>query len=145
MTALKILGKLWIPLVIVTVVGVTAFSVSRVHGFFGSQKPELYADGSSDDATPFNPKQLTYEIFGPAGTVADIDYFDVNAQPRRVDGAHLPWSLEIKSTSASLTGNIVAQGDSNRLGCRIIVDGVIKAERISQEVNAYTFCIVKSA
>lgn len=42
-------------------------------------------------------------------------------------------------------GNIVAQGDSDTLGCRITIDGVVKAERISNEVNAYTFCVVKAA
>jgi hypothetical protein len=42
-------------------------------------------------------------------------------------------------------GNVVAQGDSNRIGCRIVVDGQVKAERISNEVNAYTHCLVKGA
>jgi hypothetical protein len=42
-------------------------------------------------------------------------------------------------------GNVVAQGDSNRIGCRIVVDGQFKAERISNEVNAYTHCLVKGA
>ena len=42
-------------------------------------------------------------------------------------------------------GNLVAQGNSNTIGCRITVDGVVKAERISNEVNAYTYCLVKSA
>ncbi|ETZ39124.1 conserved membrane family protein [Mycobacterium intracellulare MIN_061107_1834] len=41
--------------------------------------------------------------------------------------------------------NIVAQGDSNQIGCRIIVDEVVKDERSSQGMNAQTFCIVKSA
>lgn len=42
-------------------------------------------------------------------------------------------------------GNVVAQGDSNRIGCRIVVDGQVKAERISNEVNAYTHCLVQGA
>jgi hypothetical protein len=42
-------------------------------------------------------------------------------------------------------GDIVAQGDSNSIGCRIVVDGVVKAERISNEVNAYTHRLVKGA
>jgi hypothetical protein len=33
---------------------------------------------------------VLYEIFGPAGTVADINYLDENAQPQGVDGATLP-------------------------------------------------------
>jgi hypothetical protein len=39
----------------------------------------------------------------------------------------------------------MAQGDSNSIGCRITVDGEVKAERISNEVNAYTFCLLKAA
>jgi Mycobacterium membrane protein len=39
----------------------------------------------------------------------------------------------------------VARGNSDSIGCRILVDDVVKAERISNEVNAYTFCLVKSA
>ena len=39
-------------------------------------------------------------------------------------------------------GNIVAQGDSDSIGCRIVVDCVVKAARISHEVNAFTFCLL---
>ncbi len=142
---LKLVRRFWIPLVILVVVGVTGFTVSRIHGFFGAEKRPSYADGQIEDTKPFNPKQLVYEIFGPPGTVADISYFDINSEPQRVDGAHLPWRLEIVTTLPAVVGNIVAQGDSNSLGCRIIVDGVVKAERISNEVNAYTYCLVKAA
>ncbi|CAM4434269.1 hypothetical protein MB901379_01063 [Mycobacterium basiliense] len=137
--------RCWIPLVVLVVVVAAGFTVSRIHGFFGSQKRPVYVDGKSDDTTKFNAKQLTYEIFGPVGTVADISYFDINAEPRRVDGAHLPWVLNISTTSPAVMGNIVAQGNADNIGCRITVDGVIKAERVSNEVNAYTFCVVKSA
>jgi hypothetical protein len=42
-------------------------------------------------------------------------------------------------------GNVVAQGDSTSIGCRIVVDGQVKAERISNEVNAFTYCRVEGA
>ncbi|HET9876499.1 MAG TPA: MmpS family protein [Mycobacterium sp.] len=139
------LSRIWIPLVIVAVVGVAGFTVSRIHGLFGSEKRPAYADGQIDETKPFNPKQLVYEIFGPPGTVADISYFDVNSEPQRVDDAQLPWRLEITTTLPAVMGNIVAQGNSNSIGCRITIDGVVKAERISNEVNAYTYCLVKAA
>ena len=110
-----------------------------------SEKRPSYSDGQVDEAKPFNPKRLTYEIFGPPGTVADISYFDVNSEPQRVQGAVLPWQLEIVTTLPAVVGSIMAQGDSNSIGCRIIVDGEVKAERISNEVNAYTFCLLKAA
>jgi hypothetical protein len=140
-----LLSRVWIPVVILAVVVVGAFVVSRVHGYFGSEKRESYADSNLQNPKPFNPKQITYEVFGPAGTVADISYFDVNSDPQRVDGARLPWSLHITTTQAAVMGNLVAQGNSDSIGCRIVVDGVVKAEKISNEVNAYTFCLVKSA
>jgi hypothetical protein len=42
-------------------------------------------------------------------------------------------------------GNIVAQGNSSSIGCRIVVDGVVKAEKISHETNAFTYCVLKGA
>lgn len=119
--------------------------MSRLHGIFGSEKRPSYADTKINDARPFNPKHLTYEVFGPPGTVADISYFDANADPQLVEGASLPWSLQFELTQATATGRIVAQGDGDSIGCRIAVDGEVKAERVSNEVNAFTFCTMKAA
>ena len=140
-----VLKRLWIPLVILVVIGAGGLTVSRLHGIFGSEKRPSYADTKTDDTKPFNPKHLTYEVFGPPGTVADISYFDVNADPQRVAGAHLPWSLKFAITAATATGSIVAQGDSASIGCRITVDGEVKAEKITHEVSAFTFCLLKAA
>lgn len=137
--------RTWIPLVILVVVIVGGFTVHRIRGFFGSENRPSYSDTNLENSKPFNPKHLTYEIFGPPGTVADISYFDVNSEPQRVDGAVLPWSLHITTNDAAVMGNIVAQGNSDGIGCRITVDGKVRAERVSNEVNAYTYCLVKSA
>jgi Mycobacterium membrane protein len=142
---LRVLKRLWIPLVILVVIASGGFTVTRLHNVFGSEKRPSYADTKTNDIKPFNPKHLTYEVFGPPGTVASISYFDVNADPRRVDEARLPWSLEFSTTEATAVGSVVAQGDSDSIGCRIVVDGEIKAERISNEVNAFTFCLLKAA
>jgi hypothetical protein len=131
-------------MVVLAVVVIGGFIVYRVHGYFGSEKRESYADSNLESPKPFNPKRITYEVFGPSGTVADISYFDVNSDPQRVDGAQLPWSLHISTTKPAVMGNLVAQGDGDSIGCRITVDGEVKAERSSSGVNAYTF-VVKSA
>jgi hypothetical protein len=120
-------------------------TVSRLHGLFGSEIRPSYADSNIREIKPFNPKHLTYEVFGPPGTVADISYFDIDGDPQHVKGANLPWSVNLAVTQAAVGGNIVAQGDSNSIGCRIMVDGEVKAERISNETNAFTFCLLKSA
>jgi Mycobacterium membrane protein len=127
------------------VIGAGGLTVSRLHGIFGSEKRPSYADTKINDAKPFNPKHLTYEVFGPPGTVAKISYFDVNGDPRVVKGARLPWSLEFATTQAAVVGNVVAQGDSDSIGCRIVVDGQVKAEKITHEVSAFTFCQLKAA
>lgn len=142
---IRILSRVWIPLVILAVVAVGGFTVSRIHGFFGSQQRPSYADGKMEETKPFDPKRLTYEIFGPPGTIADISYFDTDAEPQRVDGATIPWRVDLTTTAASVMGNIVAQGDSDMLGCRIIVDDEVRDERVSNEVSAFTFCLVKGA
>jgi len=119
--------------------------VSRLHGIFGSGEGPSYADNRVDAAKPFNPKHLKYEIFGPPGTVAVISYFDGNGDPKHADGATLPWSLEFAITSAASIGSIAAQGDTDSIGCRITVDGVVKDEKIVNEVSAFTSCQLKGA
>ena len=84
------------------------------------------------------------EVFGPPGTVASINYLDVNAQPQRVDDTALPWSYDVTTTEPAVFATVVAQGDSDSIGCRITIDGVVKDERSVNTVNAYTFCSDKS-
>jgi hypothetical protein len=101
--------------------------------------------GLANDTKPFNPKRVTYEIFGAEGTVATINYLDLNAQPQEVKDTTLPWSLTLTTSAPAASANIVAQGDSDSVGCRITVNDVVKDEKTSNEVNAQTFCLVKSA
>ena len=130
-------------MVILVVIAGGGFTVTRLHSVFGSENRPLYADTKINDTKPFNPKHLTYEVFGPPGTVANISYFDVIADPQRINGARLPWSVEFASTEATAVGSVVAQGDSDSIGCRILVDGEVKAEQISNEVSAFTSCLLK--
>jgi hypothetical protein len=130
---------------VLVVVGAGGFTVSRLHGIFGSEKRAVYTDTKVNDSKPFNPKRLTYEVFGPAGAVANISYYDANSEPTFVRGVSLPWSLNFDLTQAAGAGSIMAQGDADSIGCRIIVDDKVKAEKISNETNAFTSCILKAA
>ena len=141
----RVLRRLWIPLVVLAVIGAGGLTVSRLHGVFGSEKHLSYADTRIDNTQPSNPKHLRYEVFGPPGTVADISYFGEDGDPQHVDGVSLPWSLEFAITGAASIGSIAAQGDSDSIGCRIIVDGVVKAEKVTHEVSAFTSCLLKAA
>ena len=132
-------------LVVAVVVAVAVFCVYRLHGIFGSHNNTSAGGGLADQTEPFNPKHITLEVFGDPGAVATINYVDINVQPRQVLNAALPWSLTMVTTQPGAFSNLVAQGNSDSLGCRITVDGEVKDERIVNEVNAYTFCLVKSA
>lgn len=132
------------PLVAAVVVAVAGVGVYRLHGIFGSHHNTSAASGISNDIIPFNPKQVSLEVFGAPGTVATINYLDVNAAPRQVVGTTLPWRYTITTTQPAVVANVVAQGNGNSIGCRITVNGVVKDERTVNEVNAYTFCLDKS-
>lgn len=140
-----LLRRLWIPLLVLVVVAAGAFAVSRLHGLFGSEKRPTYGDTNVADSKPFDPKRLTYEVFGAPGTLASISYFDVEAEPQHISEAQLPWTLEFALTDTSAVGSVVAQGDTDSIGCRILVDGEVKAEKTSNQVNAFTSCLLKSA
>jgi flagellar basal body-associated protein FliL len=135
----------WVLLVVAVVVVIAAFCVYRLHGVFGKTQLTRPGSGLANDTKPFNPKRVTYEIFGPEGTVATINYLDLQAQPQEVKDTTLPWSITLTTTAPAASANIVAQGDSDTIGCRITVNGDVKDEKTSNEVNAQTFCLVKSA
>jgi hypothetical protein len=141
---MTVVKRLWVPLVILTVVAVAAFCVDRFQGFFGHTVLTKPGAGLVNDPAPFNPKVVTYQIFG-TGSSATINYLDLDAQPQKTASAPLPWSLTLTTTAPAASPNIIAQSDGNSISCRITVDGVVKDERTSDGVNAQTFCLVKSA
>ena len=140
----SVLKRAWIPLVLVIVVAVSGLGVVRLHKIFASQDLNANA-GAGIKIVQFNPKLVTYDVFGPAGTTAKIDYFDADANTHEIDAAPLPWSTTISTTLPAVSANIMAQADSDQIGCRITVDGMVREERNSDGVNAQTFCLVKSA
>ncbi|CDO86797.1 MmpS family transport accessory protein [Mycobacterium triplex] len=136
--------RLWIVLVIVVVIAVASFCVLRLRSFFGNHDTSGIGNSSLDDIKPFNPKHVVYKVWG-SGSTANINYLDINAQPRRTDNVPLPWTLSVTTTLPSVSVNVVAQTDGDQIGCQIIVNDVVKDERSVTGVNAETFCIVKSA
>jgi hypothetical protein len=131
---MNVVKGVWIPLTI----------VDRLHGVFGVHGYAASAAGV-DDVKPFNPKQVRLEVFGPAGATADINYLDVNAVPQRIDDTPLPWSYSVSTVAPAVSVNVVAQADSQVIGCRITVNGDIKDQRTVVGVHPQTFCLVKSA
>jgi hypothetical protein len=136
----------WLPLVVVAAVVFGVFLIDRLHGVFGSDN-EITREGSgiANDAKPFNPKRVTYEVFGPAGADATINYLDLSSNPQSLKQVPLPWSVTLTTTSPAITPILLAQGNAEAIGCRIIVDGKVKDEKSADGVDAFTFCQVKSA
>jgi hypothetical protein len=141
---MKLAKRTWVLLVILLVVVIAAFCVDRFRGFFGRTELTRPGAGLVNDPEPFNPKEVRYEIFG-TGTVATINYLDLDAQPQKAENVPLPWTLDLTTTAPAASPNIVAQSDGGSISCRITVDGVVKDQRTTDGVNAQTFCLVKSA
>jgi hypothetical protein len=135
--------RVWIPLVFVVVLAASGLIVMRLHKVFGSEDLNAAA-GAGIEIVQFNPKIVVYDVFGPPGSTATIDYFDADANTHEVNAA-LPWSTTISTTLPAVSANIMVQGDGNHIGCRITVDGTVRDEKSTDGVNAQTFCLVKSA
>src|SRR5271154_682641 len=107
--------RAWIPLVLVVVLAVSGLVVVRLHKVFGSQDLNANA-GAGIEIVQFNPKIMIYDVYGPAGSTAKIDYFDADANTHEVDVA-LPWSTTISTTLPAISANILAQSDGDQIGC----------------------------
>ena len=124
-----------------------AVAVSRLHGIFGSDIRPSYGNANPGGVAERAPSSqlLRYEVFGPAGTIALISYFDGEGDVKSARGVSLPWSLEFPVTTAASIGSVAAQGDSDSIGCRITIDGVVKAETVTEQVSAFASCVLKAA
>ena len=146
MKAIPVTGvatRAWIPLVFVVVLAASGLIVMRLHKVFGSEDLNAAA-GAGIEIVQFNPKIVVYDVFGPPGSTATIDYFDADANTHEVNAA-LPWSTTLSTTLPAVSANIMAQGDGDQIGCRVTVDGVIRDQKSTDGLNAQTFCLVKSA
>lgn len=138
-----VLERAWMPLVTVVVVGVGLVCMWKVHQ---SSEPAPVPTVNGPQAPPdFNPKQLTYEVFGSAGDGGMLVYVDIDGHPHRVDVTTLPWSHTETTTLTVVSGSISAQVHGGHLGCRIRVNGVVRNEQSDDHQDAHVFCIVKSA
>ncbi|BAV41403.1 MmpS family transport accessory protein [Mycobacterium ulcerans] len=139
------LKRAWVPIVVVIAVAIGGTAVDRLRGVFGSDEIFSSTGSSVETIVPFNPKQATYEFFGPSGTAGSVSYLNKNAEPEEADFSTLPWTRAITTTIPAIIANIVAQGNSDSIGCRITVNGDVKDEQSAQGHHAQTFCLVKAA
>jgi hypothetical protein len=139
------LKRAWVPLVVVVAVALGGVAVNRLRGVFGSDEIFTATGSSAEPLEPSHLKQVTYEVYGPSDTTGSVSYLDKKAQPEQASFTGLPWTFTITTTGPAVIASVVAQGDSDDIGCRITVNGEVKDERSSSGRHAQTSCLVKAA
>ncbi|MGV0745861.1 MmpS family transport accessory protein [Mycolicibacterium sp. XJ870] len=141
----RVLGRFWIPLVLVAVLAISGFAMNRMHGVFGTHIKTDPGQAAGDDIVEFNPKRVVYEIDGPSATSGHVSYLDADAQPHTESFDSLPWRHEVVTTLPTVFANVVAQGDSDVITCRIVVNGEVRDDQTVTQHHAQAFCLEKAA
>lgn len=142
---LTFLKKAWVPLVVVAAVALGGGAVMRLRGVFGSD--EIFS-ATAAGAAPLEAshvKRVTYEVYGPADTSGSVNYLDKAAQSEQANFTGLPWTFTVATTAPAVLASVVAQGNSDTIGCRITVDGHVESENISTGHHAQASCLAKAA
>lgn len=142
---LGLMKRFWVAAVIVVALVAAIAVVSRLRTFFDSDKPYIAASMPADAIKPINTKRVTYEIVGPADASGRVSYLDVNGKTIEAGFTGLPWSVTVSTTDPGVLANVVAQGDTAALGCRILVDDKLVAEDFAEGRDAQAFCLDKAA
>ncbi|HOB50692.1 MAG TPA: MmpS family transport accessory protein, partial [Mycobacterium sp.] len=133
------LKRSWVVLVVIVALIVAAAVVSRLRTFFDSDKPYIGAALPADPIEPTNIKRVTYEIVGPPYATGRVSYLDVNGKTMEARFTSLPWSVTVSTTDPGVLANVVAQGDTAALGCRILVNGKLTVEEFAEGRDAQAF------
>ena len=139
------LKRFWVAIMVAAAVLAAAAVVGRLRTFFDSDKPYIGASLPADEIKPTNTKRVTYEIVGPATATGRVSYLDVNGKTIQDSFTSLPWSVTVSTTDPGVLANVVAQGDTATLGCRILVDDKLKVEDFAEGRDAQAFCLDKTA
>jgi Mycobacterium membrane protein len=131
------------PLVAVIAVGVGAVCMWKVHQM-SAPAPVITVNGPAAPEQ-FTPKRLTYEVFGSIGDGGLLVYVDIDGHPHKLDVTTLPWSHTETTTLTVVSGSISAQVRGGQVGCRMLVNGVVRDEQSDTHGDAHVMCRVKSA
>lgn len=141
----RVLGKLWLPLVILAIVLVAGYGVLEVRGLSADISSPPTASSIPHTVVQINPKNVVYEVFGNLGGGGKVAYANLAGEPVNVSLTSLPWSYSETTMSAAATLSLVAQVEGSSLGCRIIVDGEVRDEHIIDHQSAAVACTVTAA
>ena len=138
-----LLEKTWLPVVTVIALTLGALCMWKVHQ--ASAPGPVLAVNGPQAPEEFVPKQLTYELFGSLGDGGMLSYIDIDGHPHKVDLTSLPWSHTETTTLTVVSGSISAQVHGGLVGCRMLVNGVVRDEQSATRQDADVTCRVKSA
>ncbi len=139
------LKQYWVVLVVAIAVVAAVAVVGRLRTFFDSDQPLAPDAGRADLIVPFNTKSVTYEVIGPLDTTGQVSYLDATGKTLQASFTGLPWSVTVTTTDPGVLANVVAQGDADVLGCRILVNGSVVIEQQAHAHGAQVFCLDKAA
>ncbi|BCO34907.1 transport acessory protein MmpS [Mycobacterium heckeshornense] len=142
---LKFVKRVWVPLLVVVAVVLGGVAVVQLRRVFGSEKIFSATESSAKPLTPSHVKRVTYEVYGPSDTTGTVSYLNKDAQPEQANFTSLPWIYTLSTTIPAVIANVVAQGNSDNIRCRITVNGEVKDEQSSAGRHAQTSCLVKAA
>lgn len=142
---MNVLSKGWVPLVVALVVVLGGMTVDRLRHAFGSEAIFSTSGRSAEALEPVHVKQITYELYGSPDMTGGVNYLDTDAQAHQATFTGLPWSVTVSTTAPAVLASVVAQGDGDRIECRITVNGEVQDQRSSDGYHAQTSCLVKAA
>ncbi|WP_243703162.1 MmpS family transport accessory protein [Mycobacterium marinum] len=140
----SVVRRMWLLLAVVGVALVAGLGIYRLHRVFGVHEQPVVQAAADTDVPEFNPKYVTYEVYGPAPS-ARIAYLDPDAHVRQLSDVPLPWSQTVSTSLPAVSVNLLAQSNAEELSCRILVNGAVKDQRSVSRPKALTFCQVTSA
>ncbi|UVO11522.1 MmpS family protein [Mycobacterium sp. SVM_VP21] len=140
-----IVSRAWVPVVVALAAVVGTLAVVNLRDVFGADEIFRWDGSGSQVINSINEKQLRYEVFGTGAARGSVSFLNRETQPEQASFTTLPWSHTMTTTSPSVIGNVVAQGDGDEIGCRITVNGVVKDEQLATGHHAQVFCLVKGA
>ncbi|WP_179468398.1 MmpS family transport accessory protein [Mycolicibacterium vinylchloridicum] len=139
------LKRFWVVVVVFVALLAAVAVVGRLRTFFDTDQPLAPGAGHADAIVPFNTKRVTYEILGPQTATGRVSYLDVNGKTLEAGFTSLPWSATVTTTDPGMLANVVAQGDTDGLGCRILVNDKVVDESHATGRDAQAFCLEKAA
>ena len=131
------------PLVAVAAVGVGLLCMWKVHQF-SAPGPVITVNGPQAPEE-FTPKRLTYEVFGSRRSRGKLVYVDIDGHPHQIDITTLPWSHTETTTLTVISGSVSVHVHGGQVGCRMLVNGLVRDEQSATHEDADVECRVKSA